>query len=121
MPLTKRMTLRIVGILAIMIGAGALAIALLNMPNRLSGGRDLGGLFSLAALLVTLGAGSALGMSWAGYFLALGGSIYGIAMILGSLVFVPFPWSLINVALGCIFCIPAMVFLTTDRQKRPSR
>ena len=121
MLLTKRLTLRIVGILAIMIGSGALVISLLNTPNRLSGGRSLGGLFSLAALLVTLGAGSALGMSWAGYLLALGGLIYGIAMIAGSLVYVQFPWALINVALGCIFCIPAIVFIKIERQKRPSR
>lgn len=99
------------------IGAILLALAVLiavgiglNRATAERGGRDLITLWPLAAVFIFLGLGLLTHNRWAAIvFILLSGGA-SASLIVGSLMFVPFPWLILNILYGFCLILPILSF-----------
>ena len=98
--------LMVSGGIAVLLGLAIAAVAMFANPGA-RGVRDWRILFAPAVLFVTMGIGTLARQRWAVVILAIGFGAPGLWLVLGSLLYVPFPWLMINVAFGSVACVPA--------------
>jgi hypothetical protein len=94
------MTFRAIGTIVIAFAIVCLLLVAVNRYPAAHGGRDLsGGTFPATALLV-IGVGLFFGKRLAAILFALITGIMGVWLCIGSLISVPMPFALINIAMG---------------------
>jgi hypothetical protein len=94
-----------------------LVVVGLNWPTRLAAGRDVSSIAMIGGPLFVLGIASAIGMRFAIYALALTCALTGLWLSIGSVLQVPFPWLLFNLAMAVVLMAPAAALA---RQRRRS-
>ena len=116
---------RVLGLGALVWALGLLLLAFNGTLATVTGEGDLTRIYLIGAGMLALGVMSLLGRRWAGSLLALGSGVFGVAMILGSLFSVSFPWLWINLTMGFALLAPGIFLVvtrkTTNRRRRANR
>ena len=71
-----------------------------------------------AGVLLVVGIGAILLARWAVLVLSLGFGAVAAWLAIGSIISVPFPWSLINIAFAAALCLPAVFAIRSWRHLR---
>lgn len=98
-----------IGSVAVAFGALSLAVVAVNVWNGPSGGHDLRPFAPVSLLIISIGTGLWFGHRWAAALFVLVAGGTGLWLGVGSLVEVPMPWALLNVALASVLIVPAIV------------
>jgi hypothetical protein len=94
------------------IGAAVLLLALFlaNLRSRIHyGGPNLAPLGWMALYAAIVGWGLVSLRRWSVVLLAIPTLATGLFLVIGSVLEVPFPWSLIKIAMGVALCAPALL------------
>ena len=102
---------QVIGAVTFMIGIAAVVLYLDNASERLRGGRDLSPALWLGLFGISVGVCTALLARWAVFLASLCYAIIGGGLIIDSLLHTPFPWTLMNVALGVAALIPMLLLV----------
>src|SRR5205085_8617060 len=97
---------RVFGSLALAFGAVGLFVVLANLGRGSLGGHSLFPFTSVALLSILIGFGLVFHHKWAAALFAIILASIGIWMGILSIVKVPMPWSILNVAFACALLIP---------------
>jgi hypothetical protein len=114
-PLTASV-FRIMGALAILFGLLFLFLDLVNMNARKHGGHDLSGVMYITIYFVLVGIGMLFLRRVFAVLIALPSLAAALWLAVGSIVQVPFPWILINIAFASILLIPAYLTVKAWRE-----
>jgi hypothetical protein len=100
---------RLFGILTLLAGL-IVSLSLVGNQERVAvGGHDLASAAPVSISLIIIGVGLILHRKWAAVLLTVGSLTLAIWMIVGSILLVPLPWSLINIGIGSVLCLPAVI------------
>jgi hypothetical protein len=97
------------GVLSLAGGVLALLTWFGNSERVAHGGQDLGLLLPAGLYLIVVGCGLLYRRRWAAILLAAPCALIGLRLLIDSLLQVPMPWLLINVALVGAYFVPALV------------
>jgi hypothetical protein len=99
------------GVLAVVGGLSVISLVLNNWISRriAPGGHDLSPVLPIGLYLIVVGVGLLYRRKWAAVVLAVPSALFGLWFAFGSLLEVPMPWELINLAFAPAFFIPAYV------------
>jgi len=101
---------KITGAALILFSVVIAALISLNRATAARGGRDLMVLWPLAAAFVVLGVGLLRQSRISAILFVLLSGAFSAWLIIGSLIYVPFPWSLLNVFFGFLVFLPSVSF-----------
>ncbi len=101
--------LRLIGSLVVLLGVGILGVGYSNSVATSSVKPDLGFCFWLGPAIIALGTGSLFLQRWALLLLAVLSSASGLALGIGSVSRVPFPWELINLLIAVLLFLPGLI------------
>lgn len=95
------------------------ALFLLNLRSRIAyGGPNYSALGWMALYWLAVGLGLAYLKKWAVALFAVSMSGIGCFVIVRSVIETPFPWILVNIALGLLFCLPLVPAIRCWREFR---
>lgn len=98
------------GVLGATLGV-AISVLGIIIPNGTHGIEDWKPLISFGVVLSVFGIGTSFLIRLFVVPLSLASAAYGIMLIVGSALEVPFPWILINVSFGLVGILPALILL----------
>ena len=100
---------RVFGILALAFGVLGIVVVVANLGRGALGGHNLLPFCSVALLSVLTGFGLLFHRKWAAALFAVILTSIGLWMGILSIVKVPMPWSILNIAFGCVLLVPGVI------------
>lgn len=87
------------------VGVGAMCC----LFSTAHGGHDLSGLAAVGVVFVILGVGLFLRLKWAAVIAVFLSVACGMCFVVGSVIYVPLPWALVNILMGVCFFLPGIL------------
>ena len=100
---------RVFGSLALAFGALGLIVVLANLGRGSLGGHSLLPFTGAALFSVLIGLGLLFHRKWAAVLFAVILASIGVWMVILSILKVPLPWLILNIAFGAALLVPAVI------------
>jgi hypothetical protein len=119
--LIRTISLRIIAALTFFFGLAIIGVGYSNAAGTAPEKPDLSFCFWMGPIVIALGVSSFLLCRWALVLLAISCVVGAIALAIGTIARVPFPWELINLFVAALLLGPAVVVVNFLRSRETRR
>jgi len=110
---------RALGYISVALAVGLLILFLANLRSRLLyHGPNYSPLLWMSIYCAAVGIGLVYLRKWAVALFAVSSVTIGLFLIVRSIIETPFPWTLVNIGMGILFCLPTVPAIRSWKQLR---